>query len=90
MFYYRTIFSKKAVFLEKMAKNPFVGGRGHYEGRGASGDKNQYNLFCRHRRSKYFSSNNFFKKNIIFQNISEKLFLGVSPFLRERGVGRQN
>ncbi len=50
MFYYRTSFSKKAVFLEKTAKNPFVGGYGSFEGRGAPGDKNQYNLFCRHSR----------------------------------------
>ncbi len=30
MFYYKTSFSKKAVFLEKTAKNAFVGG--HEEG----------------------------------------------------------
>ncbi len=88
MFYCRTIFSKKAAFLEKTAKNPFVGGHGRFKRRGGPGDKNKYNLFCRHRRFEYFLSNNFFEKNI-FQNISEKLFLGASPFLRERGVGRQ-
>ncbi len=76
MFYYETHFSKKAVFLKKTAKNPFVGGHDPSEGKGASGDKNQCNLFCRHRRSEYFSFNNFFeKKNNIFQNNSEKLFL---------------
>ncbi len=80
MFYYTTSFSKKAVFLEKTAKTPFVGVGGHdcFEGRGASGDKNQYNLFCWHQqRSEYFSFNNFFEKNNIFQNNSEILFLGV-------------
>ncbi len=34
MFYNRTSFSKKAVFSEKIAKNPFVGGHDHFEGRG--------------------------------------------------------
>ncbi len=48
MFYYKTSFSKKAVFLEKTAKNPFVGEHGRFEGREASGDTNQYNLFYRH------------------------------------------
>ncbi len=62
MFYYRTSFSKNAVFLEKTAKNPFVGGHDGFEGRGASGKKNQYNFFCRHQRFEYFSSNNFFEK----------------------------
>ncbi len=81
MFYYRTSFSKNAVFLEETAKNPFVGGNDHFEGKGASGDKNQYILFCRYRRFEYFLSNNFFKKNNIFQNIREKLFLwGVTIF----------
>ncbi len=87
MFYYRTSFSKKAVFLEKNAKNPFGGGHGRFEGRGAPGDKNECNLFCRHRRFEYFLSNNFFVKNNIFQNISEKLFLeGVTIF---EGTGNQ-
>ncbi len=48
MFYYKTSFSKKAVFLEETAKNPFVEGHGRFEGSGAPGDKNQYNLFRRY------------------------------------------
>ncbi len=61
--------------------NPFVRGHGRFEGRGAPGDKNQYNLFCYHPRFEYFLSNNFFEKNNISQNISEKLFLvGVTIF----------
>ncbi len=75
MFYYRTSFSKKAVFLEETAKNPFMEGHDLFEGRGASGDKNQYNIFCRYRRFEYFLSNNFFEKTNIFQNICEKLLL---------------
>ncbi len=66
MFYYRTSFLKKAVVLEKTLKNPFVRGHIRFEGRGAPGDKNQYNLFGRHRRFEYFLSNNFFKKDNIF------------------------
>ncbi len=34
MFYYKTSFSKKAVFLEKTAKTPLVRGHDRYEGRG--------------------------------------------------------
>ncbi len=34
MFYYKISFSKKAVFLEKTAKNPFVGGHDRFEGKG--------------------------------------------------------
>ncbi len=86
MFYYKTSFSKKAVFLEKTAKNPFMGGHGRFEGRGALSDKNQYNLFYRHRHFEYFLSNNFFEKNNIFQNISEKLFLGDVTIFEGTGV----
>ncbi len=85
MFYYRTSFSKKAVFLEKTAKNPFVGRNGRFEGREAPGDKNQYNLFCRHRRFEYFLSNNFFEENNIFLNNSEKLFWGDVTIFEETG-----
>ncbi len=72
MFYYKTSFSKKAVFLEKTANKSFVGGRDSFGGSGLSGDKNYCYLFCRHWDFKYFSFNNFFKKNKIFQDNSEK------------------
>ncbi len=48
MFYYLTRLSKKAVFLEKTAKNLSVGGHDRFEERGASGDQNQYKPFCSH------------------------------------------
>ncbi len=32
MFYYKTNFLKKAVFSEKIVKNPFVGGNNHLTG----------------------------------------------------------
>ncbi len=74
MFYYRTSFSKKSnIFGEKTVKNPFVGGHGRFERKGVPGDKNQYNLFCRHRSSKYFLPNNFLKKKkTIFSKIKAK------------------
>ncbi len=84
MFYYKTSFSKKDVFLEK---NPFMGGHDRFEWRGTSGDQNQQNLFCRHRRFEYFSFDNFFEKTNIFQNNDEKLFLwGMTIF---EGTGRR-
>ncbi len=36
----KTSFSKKGVFLEKTAKNPFVGGHDRFEGRGRLEKKN--------------------------------------------------
>ncbi len=48
MFYYKTSFSIKAVFLEKTPKYPFVGGLDRFEGRGVSSDKSQYDQFFWH------------------------------------------
>ncbi len=85
MFYYRTSFSKKAIFLEKTAKNPFVGGHGSFEGRGHLGTKINITFFVGIDVLNIFYLTIFSKKNNIFQKISEKLFFGASPFLRERG-----
>ncbi len=85
MFYYKTSFSKKAIFSEKTVKNQFVGGHDRFEEREASADKNQYNLFYRHCGLEYFSFNNFFEKKKIFRNNSEKLFLGGMTIFEERG-----
>ncbi len=85
MFYYRTSFSQKAVFLEETEKNPFVGGNDHFEGRGHLATKINITFFCRYPRFEYFLSYNFFEKNNIFQDISEKLFFsGVTIF---KGTG---
>ncbi len=59
------IFSKEAVFPEKTGK-PFVWGHDHFEVKGASGDKNQYKIFCRKRGFKHFSFNKFFEKKQYF------------------------
>ncbi len=60
------MFFEKSSIFGKNCEEPFVGGHGRFEGKGAPGDKNQYNLFCRHQRFEYFLSNNFFEKNNIF------------------------
>ncbi len=85
MFYYRTSFSKKAIFLEETAKNLFVGGHDRFEGRGASGDKNQYNLFCRYRRFEYFLSNNFLPKKQYFPKYKRKIIFGGRHHFRGNG-----
>ncbi len=64
MFYYRTSFSKKAVFLEETAKTPSVRGNYHFEGKGAPGDKNQYNLFIGIDVLNIFHLTTFLKKTI--------------------------
>ncbi len=73
MFYYWTSFSKKAVFLEKIAKTLFVGRYDHFEGRVAPGDKNPCNILCGHRRFEYFSSNKFKKKKQYFSKYKWKI-----------------
>ncbi len=47
-----------------------MGGHNHFEGKGMSGDKNQYNIFCMIRGFEYFSFDNFFKKKTIFSKIT--------------------
>ncbi len=64
--------------MEKIAKNPFVGGHDHFE--------NQYNVFCRHRHFENFLFDNFFEKSNIFQNNDEKLFWGGTTIFD--GTGR--
>ncbi len=52
---------KNAAFSEEVVK-PSMGEHGHFEGKRASSNKNQYNLFYRKWGFKYFSLNNFFQK----------------------------
>ncbi len=56
----------------KHCEKPFVGGHDHFEGKRASGGKNQYKLFYKKWGFEYFLCNNFFKKNNIFKNNREK------------------
>ncbi len=70
MFYYKTSFSKKAVFLEKIAKNRLwegmtILGKGHRA--------TKMNItFSVGQGFEYYSFNNFSEKNNIFQNNGEK------------------
>ncbi len=92
MFYYKTSVSKKAVFLEKIGKTPFVGGHNHFEGRKTSGDKNQYNLFVGISILNIFYLTTFSKKSNVFQNVIEKLLFffwgGGGTIFEGTGVGR--
>ncbi len=77
MFYSRTSFSKRAVFLEETAKNPFVVGNDHFQGRGHLATKINITFFVGIDGLNIFYLTIFSKKkNNIFQNKSEKLFLG--------------
>ncbi len=60
----------------KNCEKTFVGEHDHFEGKGVSGDKNQYNLFCGKWGFENFSFNNFFEKNNIFLNNHKKKILG--------------
>ncbi len=66
-------------FCSKNCKKLFAT-RGHdrFQGKGVSGDKNQYKPYCRKWGFKYFSLNNFFKKK--FQNNREKNFWEPNHF----------
>ncbi len=55
--------------------------------RGASDEKNQYNLFCIHWSFEYFSFNNFFKKKTtIFSRITVKKFFWVHDLFWGNGT----
>ncbi len=74
----------------KNCEKSLVGGHDHFEGKGASGDKNQYKLFCKKWGFEYFLHSNFFKKTI-FSKITAKnnIWGGGRPFFRKWSVGRQ-
>ncbi len=69
IFYYLTVFSKKAViFWENGKKSQKIisGGQVSFEGEGTSGDENEYNLFYGKWGFEYLSFNNFSeKKNVL-------------------------
>ncbi len=82
MFYYKTSFSKKAVFLEKTGKNPFAKGQDHFEGRGRLTTEINVTFFVGIDVLNIFYWTILLKKNNISQNNSKKSF-----FL---GGGRQD
>ncbi len=95
MFYYRISFTKKAVFLEKTAKNQFVGGHGSVlRVGGHPATKINTTFFVGIHVLNIFYLTTFLKKKKKFQNISEKLFFfggGVTIFegTGGGGIGRQ-
>ncbi len=68
MFYYETSFRKKAVFLEKIAKNPFVEGHERFEGRVHLATKISITFFVSMEVLNIFRLTIFLKKNNRFQN----------------------
>ncbi len=68
MFYYKTSFSKKAVFFQRTAKNPFREDMTVFSKEGVWRQKLIY------WGSEHFSCNRFFEKNNIFRNNSANFF----------------
>ncbi len=64
---------KKVYFLRNWQKT-VSGALVSFEGKGASGDKNEYNLFYQKLNAEYFYVNNFFGQSIFWGNC-KKLFL---------------
>ncbi len=86
MFCYKTSFSKKAVFSEKTAKNPFVGG---YDPVLRGGEhlvtKTNITFFVDIDVLNIFHLTTFSKKAMFSKIKAKNYFLGPSPLLRERG-----
>ncbi len=66
MFNYKISFSKKTVFWEKTAKNSFVGGRDHFEGRRTFGTKINITILVGIDFLNIFHLTIFSKKETIF------------------------
>ncbi len=69
----------------KNCEKPFTRGHDHFEGKGSSGDKNQYKLFCKKWDFKDFYKTIFSKKKISKINAKSN-FWGIRPFFREWGI----
>ncbi len=85
MFYYKISFSKKAVFLGKTAKNLFVGGHDRFE-KGASGNKNQYDLFFGGIDVLNIFHLIIFLKKTIFSKITAKNYFWKHDYFWENGT----
>ncbi len=88
---FNNFFEKKQYFREKMRKT-ICGRTYRFEERGASGDKNQYKLFCWHWGFEYFLLNHFFqKKKTIFSKVTTKsYFWGHDHFWGKRALDSKN
>ncbi len=77
MFYYKTSFSKKAIFSEKTAKNPFVEGHDRFEGRGRLATKICINFFVGIAVLNIFHLTIFSKRRHIFGEKWAESFVGL-------------
>ncbi len=74
MFYYKTDFSKKAIFLEKTAKNLFVEGHDRFEGTERLAIKINIIFFVGIHVFNIFYSTTFLKKTIFSQTTAKNYF----------------
>ncbi len=82
IFYYLIVFSKKVVFSQKTGSE----GQVPFEGKGASGDENEYNFFFSEMRFWiFFNLIIFSNKATFFEKIAEKNFWGTWAFFRRMG-----
>ncbi len=86
MFYYKTSFSKKAVFLEETAENHFVWKHDRFEGRGRLGTKINVTFFVGIDVLNILHLTTFSKKTIFSKITVKNYSSGSWPFLRERAL----
>ncbi len=80
MFYYKTSFSKKAIFLKKTAKIPFVGGQDCFKGKGRLATKINIIFFVGIDVLNIFYLTSFSKKTIFSKITAKNYFWGHSEF----------
>ncbi len=81
MFYYKTNFSKNAIFLEKTVENPFVGGHERFEVRGRPATNINITFSVGINVLNIFRLTTFSKKTI-FSKITAKNYFEIKDFLR--------
>ncbi len=90
MFYYKTSFSKKAVFLEKIAKNHLWEDMTVLRGVGHLATKVNITFFVGVDVLNIFHLTTFSKKTIFSKISAKNYFWGAWPFLRERRADDKN
>ncbi len=80
IFYYLSFFQKKKTIFREDDKKPFLGGQVPFEGKGASSDENEYNIFYGKWGLNILSFNNFFEKSTIFGDNGEKILGDMTIF----------
>ncbi len=83
----KQVFRKKQYFWRKRRNTHLWEEMTHFEGRGHLATKINITFFVGIDVLNIFYLTTFSKKNNIFQNISEKLFLGVVTVFEGRVVG---